>query len=597
MQHVIKKQVIELNLKKNRDAFRMQHLISEHYRNEIVHLLENVFDNYCGEDDVLLLDKLEIDFGIISEADLEKGKWDESILANFKTNLIEQFENVLKSKITVKRSKSSNICKQWIFYMQHGYLSWNTLKVDEQWYNVVLEMLATDYSSVTTLRGLITQDEKIAYRIVWQHDVVFLTKLVEILTAQNQKLLPTAIEEICSVLKLVSPPIYKDLTTAVAIKILWQQAIVIVATEQKNASAEDITTILLRAYEGELLVQKRQQHLLASVSTIKKPLSILLDKKAIQNSGKSLSAEELKAATSKERDNSKQTKDEQIPKATTTTNTENKEYPSEKDREEPTSTRDKRKDVAPGKTEGSNKTAKREIESSEDNQKKRSDTDAKEVPKQDLKRTDTTDEDKHSSPAKANPTENRLFKQQEKDYNTILHPTPLRDIIPHEGVFILNAGIVLTHPFLSALFVRLQWIEDNYFVSADMHLKAVFMLHYLATGSTTAEEYQLLLCKLMCAYPIDESLPAEMIFTEAELTEANDMLTAMIQQWNKLQNTSIAGLREGFLQRSGKLFVKNDATYVQVETHGIDILLDYLPWSLSIIKLPWMKEILRVEWR
>jgi hypothetical protein len=64
-----------------------------------------------------------------------------------------------------------------------------------------------------------------------------------------------------------------------------------------------------------------------------------------------------------------------------------------------------------------------------------------------------------------------------------------------------------------------------------------------------------------------------------------------------LKNTSAAGLREGFLQRPVKLFTKNGDIYLRVEKSSIDVLLDYLPWNLGIIMLPWMKDILRVEWR
>ena len=75
------------------------------------------------------------------------------------------------------------------------------------------------------------------------------------------------------------------------------------------------------------------------------------------------------------------------------------------------------------------------------------------------------------------------------------------------------------------------------------------------------------------------------------------MLEAVIEQWPVLKNTSIAGLREAFLQRNGKLFSKNDKLHLQVEASTLDVLLDQLPWNLSMIKLPWMKGLLRVDWR
>ena len=85
--------------------------------------------------------------------------------------------------------------------------------------------------------------------------------------------------------------------------------------------------------------------------------------------------------------------------------------------------------------------------------------------------------------------------------------------------------------------------------------------------------------------------------SKAALLEADNMLQAAIDQWKFLKNTSPTGLREGFLQRSGKYFTRNDKLYLQIESDSIDVLLDQLPWNIGIIKLPWMKDMLWVEWR
>ena len=179
----------------------------------------------------------------------------------------------------------------------------------------------------------------------------------------------------------------------------------------------------------------------------------------------------------------------------------------------------------------------------------------------------------------------------------IINSQPTSNDIPNDGIFIVNAGIVLAHSFIGFLFKRLGLVEANNFKDADAQIKAIFLLHYLSTGNTTAAEHELVLCKLLCAYPINTPIPSEQIFLQAEFEEANNMLVALLQQWNKLQNTSIEGLRESFLQRKGKIFTKGERVIVQVEQSSLDILLDYLPWNLSIIKLPWMKEIVHVEWR
>jgi hypothetical protein len=78
---------------------------------------------------------------------------------------------------------------------------------------------------------------------------------------------------------------------------------------------------------------------------------------------------------------------------------------------------------------------------------------------------------------------------------------------------------------------------------------------------------------------------------------AGDLLDAVISSWSILKNTSRDGLRQQFLQRPGKLIAKDDDWKLLVESNTIDILIDHLPWSVSRIKLPWMKQWLKVDWR
>jgi hypothetical protein len=81
------------------------------------------------------------------------------------------------------------------------------------------------------------------------------------------------------------------------------------------------------------------------------------------------------------------------------------------------------------------------------------------------------------------------------------------------------------------------------------------------------------------------------------MTEAEALLTEVIAQWTVLKNSSREALREGFLQRKGKLTDKKDHLFIQVETGSIDVLLDRLEWPLSYVRLPWMKRSILVQWR
>ena len=85
--------------------------------------------------------------------------------------------------------------------------------------------------------------------------------------------------------------------------------------------------------------------------------------------------------------------------------------------------------------------------------------------------------------------------------------------------------------------------------------------------------------------------------TEEALTEADNLLQTVINYWDALKNTSPDGLREGFLQRDGKLIrIDGQGWKLQVEQMAIDVLMTRLPWGVSMVKLPWMDELLTVEW-
>ena len=170
-------------------------------------------------------------------------------------------------------------------------------------------------------------------------------------------------------------------------------------------------------------------------------------------------------------------------------------------------------------------------------------------------------------------------------------------IIDQEGLYVDMAGLVLLHPFLSMFFNQLNWTAQNQFSNKDCQQRAIGMLHYLATGKTNAQEYELGMAKIICGYPLQEPVPAEFDFTKEELEEADHLLTVLISRWDVLKRTSIDGLREAFLQRRGKLTSEETGMLLQVEQSSIDMLLDQLPWTLSMIKLPWMQQLLRVDWR
>jgi hypothetical protein len=123
-------------------------------------------------------------------------------------------------------------------------------------------------------------------------------------------------------------------------------------------------------------------------------------------------------------------------------------------------------------------------------------------------------------------------------------------------------------------------------------------LQWLATGQLNAPEYELPLNKLLCGIPLEEPVIGTLKLTKREKQEAQQLLEAVVRHWEVLKNTSPAGLQGNFICREGKLTQKNNGDWLlQVERKSIDILLDHLPWSISMVKLPWMPQMLWVEWQ
>lgn len=163
------------------------------------------------------------------------------------------------------------------------------------------------------------------------------------------------------------------------------------------------------------------------------------------------------------------------------------------------------------------------------------------------------------------------------------------------GILVDNAGIILLHPFLPRLLEGLGVATDDRVLDPG---RAVCLLHHLATGELIAPEYQLPLAKVLCGVPLDEPVEADVGLTDIDSEEVTALLEAAIGHWEVLRGTSPDSLRGEFLMRPGTLAVDADGDWLlRVEMRTVDILLDQLPWGISLVKLPWMRRLLRVEWR
>ncbi|WKL50485.1 contractile injection system tape measure protein [Flavobacterium pectinovorum] len=165
-----------------------------------------------------------------------------------------------------------------------------------------------------------------------------------------------------------------------------------------------------------------------------------------------------------------------------------------------------------------------------------------------------------------------------------------------EKIYIENAGLVLVHPFLSALFERTGLVKNGEFVNDEAKFRAPHLLQYLVNFEQESPEQALLLNKILCGIDYQEAVTSGIVLTEIEMNTATELLFVVTQQWEKLKNTSINGLQESFLQRSGSLCLSSEGWTLVVESKAYDVLLQTLPWGLSFIKNSWMTEPIFVEW-
>lgn len=160
-------------------------------------------------------------------------------------------------------------------------------------------------------------------------------------------------------------------------------------------------------------------------------------------------------------------------------------------------------------------------------------------------------------------------------------------------VYISNAGLVIVAPYLGVFFSPLGLVKEN---KVTDHTRAVALLQYIVTGENGVEEFETVLPKLLCGMSLYEPLKAKYSLTENEQDNVEELLQTIIANWPVLKTTSVAGLRQSFLQREGRLNYLQDHWHLKVQQLSYDMLLDQLPWNIKMIKLPWMTSLLTVEW-
>ncbi len=202
------------------------------------------------------------------------------------------------------------------------------------------------------------------------------------------------------------------------------------------------------------------------------------------------------------------------------------------------------------------------------------------------------------------PNELRLFLQEiaVAIYNvkTQIHvemPDAEPPVKSEASHFINNAGLVILHPFLQMLFEKLGLCKEENWTTKNSQHKAVLLTQYLVSGHDEIFENELLFNKILCGLPFDGVVNTKLKITQNEKDKCQSLLETVNGYWKAMNGSSVAALRESFLLREGKISLENDPNFeLWVAEKGFDILLEQLPWGISLFKTPWMKDFMNCYW-
>lgn len=171
-----------------------------------------------------------------------------------------------------------------------------------------------------------------------------------------------------------------------------------------------------------------------------------------------------------------------------------------------------------------------------------------------------------------------------------------------ECLYIDNAGLVLLGAFLPHLFKSLDMLHTNTQGKVRLRDKAtinraVHMLQYLVNGSTSTHEALLPLNKILCGESIHIAIERSIELTKEELRICEQLHNSVLASWASLSGTSIMGLQQTFLQREGRLVQTDDRWKLTVQRKTVDVLMDQVSWSISVISHAWMPKPLYVSWQ
>lgn len=589
--HLISKQQFNLRLTRHEEAQEIQRHISRLYSERLLPAFEALFDRMAGHDQLIRIGKIELDLGAVSRRELFSGEFVRKLIGLLEGAIAEASDGS-SPEASVQPLRVGRF-GLWLYFLEHGCLPAHASQPDSlaEWQRHIFETLAADVSAVQSLRQLLSARPVTLERLIVQYDEAFLQQIVTLVTAHRHDALPAAIREMSAGL-------------VECIQSLSANALR--NSEHRAARVENTANALLRMLTRLVPALKSDS---ARKAALKKQLLQLLGQEIVSPAALSqwlarpefwrialheaVTPEEMQAVStrmakmlqaSSTRRNLAQSSASSLPETPPSAHLlRQMEISLWRMLLEEAIIRGHQADTPGLLARVCHHEALRHLY---------------------LVMSKALAERKPHSNLVANAIQ-AFPEPAQKPLQERNKPTP-SDVAMKpqmasagENVFYIpNAGVVLLHPFLARFFGKLGLIEGPTFKDEWSRGIAVCLLHHLATGELRTPEYQLVFPKFLCGMPLHAPLDHTITISPEAQVEADQLLKAAIEHWGALGHSSPGALREGFLQRAGKLERRQSGWFLQMERNTLDILLDRLPmgWGIGMVKLPWMEDLLRVEW-
>lgn len=608
--HIIKKQILEFKLDSKLGSFSFQNQASRFYKTEILPIIEAYFDQACGDTGIVRIDKLEIDLGVIPENNFRtafKTKFNE-VFPEKLFEVVAQSEGLNRSVISgqdVSCCAQSGITKEvrnfeaLEFFLREGRLPWWVRDVES--YDpaaLIEEVIAKEPGKLGELFLLLARQPALVKRLVYHASDGVLEKLSALFQPQEyQKIIKLARDLI--VLFSECPLLVSAGTLKLRMEV-WAGILSGCSVNQVGKSinvlklAETVTDGIAKSIGVDVkelygyvlkkikkprfgraeayafpILSKVQSDYRRQIESIGKLLAELEIKLSNDETGRSLRLAGVRLRNGFNKRLSRQIKlfqksIDQVNRLSSTTDTAEISFAADK---------------------AFRKATLKLVTAIAELRLELNALFAQKLPGETLAAAErvvnaiaSLDELRKESSLLPELTETALFSATEE-------------------IYIRNAGLVILWPYLTSFLETIGLVEHNRFINEGANERGVLLLQYLACGVETVREYDLPLNKILCG--LSPAAPVGPCFeiTPKEKKEVENLLRAVIQNWPALKNLSPSGLRELFLQREGMIFTRDGQLVLRVTEQACDILLDQMPWGIGTVKLPWMKELLLVEWR